>query len=302
MAIALDARKPRWLLRPLPKGETVQRLDALIAEHGLHTVCQEARCPNRGECWAEGEATLMIAGDTCSRGCRFCHVASGKLLPLDPAEPAKVAFTIATMDLSYAVITSVDRDELPDQGAAHWAATIRAVRERCPDTVIDVLVPDFRGERDLIREVVQAGPHVLAHNIETVRRLQPTVRDHRATYEQSLGVHRAFKEMAPQTPTKSGLMLGLGETRDEVSQTLADLRGAGVDFVTVGQYLRPSDWHLPVERYVPPEEFADIEREAQEIGFKHCAAGPFVRSSYRAWETEALVRAAHGLRPKTRRG
>ncbi|HEX2022774.1 MAG TPA: lipoyl synthase [Candidatus Thermoplasmatota archaeon] len=293
-------RKPRWLLRPLPQGPAVSQIQGLLREHGLHTVCEEARCPNRGECWSQGEATLMIMGDTCSRACRFCDVKVGSTAdllasPLDPLEPAKVAKTVQTLRLTYAVITSVDRDELPDQGADHWRRVIQAIRHVCPSTVIDVLVPDFRGDRDLIRHVVEAGPHVLAHNVETVRRLQHPVRDHRASYEQSLAVLRAFKEFAPRTPTKSGVMVGHGETRDELRETLRDLREAGVDFVTIGQYLRPSEWHLPVRDYVKPAEFEEIEREAKEIGFKHVVAGPFVRSSYRAWEVERLVREAHGL-------
>ena len=293
-------RKPRWLLRPLPSGPAVTQIQGLLKEHGLHTVCEEARCPNRGECWSKGEATLMIMGDTCSRACRFCDVEVGsteKLLgaPLDAFEPAKVAKTVQTLGLTYAVITSVDRDELPDQGADHWHKTIKAVRYLCPDTVIDVLTPDFRGDRALIKHVVDAGAHVLAHNIETVERLQHPVRDHRASYQQSLDVLRAFKEFAPRTPTKSGIMLGLGETRDELMRTLRDLRAAGVDFVTIGQYLRPSTWHLEVKEYVRPEAFVDIEREAKEMGFKHVVAGPFVRSSYRAWEVESLVREAHGM-------
>lgn len=293
-------RKPRWLLRPLPSGPKVSQIQGLLKEHGLHTVCEEARCPNRGECWSQGEATLMIMGDTCSRACRFCDVEVGsteKLLgqPLDAWEPAKVAKTVQTLDLSYAVITSVDRDELEDQGADHWHKTIKAIRHVCPDTVIDVLTPDFRGDRALIKHVVDAGPHVLAHNIETVERLQHPVRDHRANYEQSLGVLRAFKEFAPGTPTKSGIMLGLGETREEITATLRDLRAAGVDFVTIGQYLRPSTWHLEVAQYVRPEVFQEIEAEAHAMGFKHVVAGPFVRSSYRAWEVEKLVREAHGM-------
>jgi lipoic acid synthetase len=289
-------RKPRWLVRPLPTGPKVAQIQGLLREHGLHTVCEEARCPNRGECWAQGEATLMIMGDTCSRGCRFCDVKTGSksemaALPLDLLEPAKVAKTVQTLGLTYAVITSVDRDELPDQGADHWARTIQAIRFLCPETVIDVLLPDFRGERALIERVARAGAHVYAHNIETVRRLQPIVRDHRASYEQSLAVLRAFKEFAPRVPTKSGIMVGHGETRDELLETLRDLRDAGVDFVTIGQYLRPSAWHLEVQKYVHPDDFADLEREAQAMGFAHVVAGPFVRSSYRAWEVERIVRA-----------
>ena len=293
-------RKPRWLVRPLPGGPNVAQIQGLLREHNLHTVCEEARCPNRGECWSQGEATLMIMGDTCSRGCRFCDVKTGTkkdLLarPLDPLEPAKVAHTVKTLRLTYAVLTSVDRDELPDQGAGHWAAVVRTVRQVCPETVVDVLVPDFRGERDLIRTVVEAGPHVLAHNVETVRRLTPKVRDARCGYDQTLDVLRAFKEMAPRTPTKSGVMVGHGETREELLETLRDLRDAGVDFVTIGQYLRPSTWHLEVQEYVHPNDFVALEQAAWAMGFKHVVAGPFVRSSYRAWEVERLVREAHGM-------
>ncbi|HVL48995.1 MAG TPA: lipoyl synthase [Candidatus Thermoplasmatota archaeon] len=294
MTLAAE-RKPRWLLRPLPKGPAVAEMTSLLREHGLHTVCEEARCPNRGECWSQGEATLMLMGDTCTRACRFCDVAPGRPGPLDPDEPAKVALTVSTLKLTYAVLTSVDRDDLPDQGAGHWARTILAVRAANPATIVDVLVPDFQGREDLIRVVVGAGPHVLAHNVETVRRLQRKVRDARASYEQSLAVHRTFKRLAPRTPVKSGLMLGLGETRDEVVETLRDLRAAGVDFVTLGQYLRPTERHLPVERYVPPEAFEDLAAEARAMGFAHVVAGPFVRSSYRAWEVESIVRGIHGL-------
>jgi lipoyl synthase len=292
--------KPRWLVRPLPSGPKVAQIQGLLAEHGLHTVCEEARCPNRGECWSQGEATLMIMGDTCSRGCRFCDVKTGGkaemlALPLDPLEPAKVANTVRTLGLTYAVITSVDRDELEDQGADHWARTIQACRHLCPDTVLDVLLPDFRGDRALLGRVARAGPHVLAHNVETVERLQAAVRDPRASYRQSLDVLRAFKDLAPGTPTKSGIMVGHGETRDELLQTLRDLRAAGVDFVTIGQYLRPSAWHLPVQDYVHPNDFVEIEQAAWAMGFRHVVAGPFVRSSYRAWEVEKLVRDAHGM-------
>jgi lipoyl synthase len=290
--------KPRWLLRPLPSGPKVAQIQGLLAEHGLHTVCEEARCPNRGECWSQGEATLMILGDTCTRACRFCDVATatkGQILPIDPLEPAKVANTVKTLGLTYAVITSVDRDELEDQGADHWARTIQAIRFLCPETVIDVLLPDFRGDRALIRKVVDAKPHVLAHNVETVERLQGKVRDHRAGYRQSLDVLRAFKEMSPKTPTKSGVMAGHGETREEMISTLRDLRAAGVDFVTIGQYLRPSEWHLQVEEFVHPNDFVAYEQAAWSMGFKHVVAGPFVRSSYRAWEVEKIVRDAHGM-------
>jgi lipoic acid synthetase len=298
MTSAPASPKPRWLVRPLPSGPKVAQIQGLLQEHSLHTVCEEARCPNRGECWSQGEATLMILGDTCTRACRFCDVATatkGQILPVDALEPAKVANTVKTLGLTYAVITSVDRDELLDQGADHWARVIQAIRFLCPDTVIDVLVPDFRGERSLVERVAQAGAHVLAHNIETVERLQPIVRDHRASYHQSLAVLRMFKEIAPGTPTKSGIMVGHGETREEILQTLRDLRAAGVDFVTIGQYLRPSDWHLSVQSYVHPNDFVELEQAAWSMGFRHVVSGPFVRSSYRAWEVEKTVREAHGM-------
>jgi lipoic acid synthetase len=242
----------------------------------------------------------MIMGDTCSRGCRFCDVKTGSKLemaasPLDILEPAKVANTVQKLSLSYAVITSVDRDELPDQGADHWHRVIKAIRHVSPQTVIDVLVPDFRGDIKLIEHVAAAGPHVLAHNIETVRRLTPKVRDARCGYDQTLDVLRAFKRVAPITPTKSGIMVGHGETREEVLETLRDLRAAGVDFVTIGQYLRPSSWHLEVQSYWHPNDFVSLEGAAWSMGFRHVVSGPFVRSSYRAWEVEKLVRDAHGM-------
>lgn len=287
-------RKPRWLVKQLPRGaeaEHVAQLRSLLAEQGLHTVCQEARCPNLHECWSHGEATIMIGGATCTRGCRFCDVAAGKVGPLDAFEPLRVARTIQALGLKYAVVTSVDRDDLADQGAGHWARTIRAVCSAAPDTILDVLTPDFRGDRALIQEVVEAGAHVYAHNVETVRSLQRKARDARASYDQSLDVLRAFKGSGARF-TKSALMVGIGETRAEVSEALADIRDAGVDFVTVGQYLQPRPELLPVERFVPPAEFEEIEREAYALGFRHAVAGPFVRSSYRAWEVESIVRAA----------
>ena len=284
MPLPLDARKPRWLLRPLPKGEKVERLRALVHEEGLHTVCQEARCPNLGECWSEGEATLMIGGDVCTRGCRFCHVASGKLGPLDPLEPEKVARTVATMGLSYCVVTSVDRDDLPDQGAAHVAACVRAVKAAHPHVLVELLIGDFRGDRALLEQVVDSGPDVLAHNVETVRRLTPTVRDRRAGYGQSLEVLAFAKERHPRRPTKSSLMVGLGETADEVAAAMDDLRAVGVEFLTIGQYLQPTDRHLQVSAFVPPETFDAYRQLGESKGFKYVASGPLVRSSYKAGE------------------
>ncbi|HWG91622.1 MAG TPA: lipoyl synthase [Candidatus Thermoplasmatota archaeon] len=288
--------KPAWLKRPLPSGPAVNQITQLLRENNLHTVCEEARCPNRGECWAKGEATLMIGGDTCTRGCRFCDVKTGMPAPLDVDEPEKVAKTVDILNLSYVVVTSVDRDELPDQGAGHWVRTIEAVKRKRPATILDILTPDFRGDENLIRQVAVAGADVHAHNIETTRSLHTKVRDRRAKYDQSLDVLRAFKKFAPHVPTKTGIMVGHGETREELLETFRDLLDAGVDFLTVGQYLRPTTWHLPVERYWTPEEFEDLEREAYRMGFGHAVSGPFVRSSYKAWEIEGLLRA--GYKPR----
>ncbi len=290
MAPEVSVGKPRWLAKPLPKGKRVEEVRRLLRANNLHTVCEEARCPNRGECWSEGEATIMILGDTCTRGCGFCHVNTARNPDApDPMEPARTAATVEVLDLDYVVLTSVDRDDLPDQGAEHWARVVRHVRERCPDTVVDVLVPDFQGDMELLRTVVEAGPHVLAHNVETVRRLTPRVRDARADYDQSLGVLRAFKDLAPERLTKTGLMVGLGESREELRATFGDLRDAGVDLLTIGQYLQPSRRHLSVERFVPPEEFTEMAEEARGLGFEHVVAGPHVRSSYKAWEVRDLV-------------
>jgi lipoic acid synthetase len=282
--------KPDWLKKELPQGAQVEEVRRLMRANNLSTVCEEARCPNRGECWSEGEATVMIMGDTCTRGCGFCHVnteAQGN--DLDPMEPARVAATVDALDLDYVVVTSVDRDDLPDQGADHWAKVIRKVRRDHPDTVVDVLLPDFQGDRALVETVVEADPHVLAHNVETVERLTPRVRDARAGYQQSLDVLETFTELRPDGYTKTGLMAGLGETREELRETMRDLRDVGVDFLTVGQYLQPSGQHLEVERWVPPDEFDAIEDEAREMGFEHVVAGPFVRSSYKAWEVREIV-------------
>jgi lipoic acid synthetase len=277
--------KPGWLSPDARTtgGDFTAMHDAL-REHGLVTVCEEASCPNRHECWAdEGTATFMLMGDTCTRNCGFCDVATGRGEPLDSTEPARVASAIDAIGLDYAVVTAVDRDDLPDQGAGHFAHVIDRVR-RDTDAHIEVLIPDFRGEDDLLRAVVDAGPTVLAHNVETVERLQGEVRDLRAGYEQSLGVLERATEFDSDLVTKSSLMLGLGEDEAEVLDTLADLRDVGVDIVTLGQYLRPSEEHLPVEEYVPPERFTRYEERAAEMGFAVAEAGPLVRSSYRADE------------------
>ncbi|MDY0110165.1 MAG: lipoyl synthase [Candidatus Krumholzibacteria bacterium] len=277
--------KPAWLKRPIAGGDRYAWIKRRARELDLHTVCEEARCPNIGECWQGGTATFMLLGDTCTRGCRFCAIkTSRRPRPPDPAEPAKIADTIAALRLDYAVLTTVDRDDLPDQGAGHIAATIRCVRATCPDLLLEVLIGDFRGDRALIAQIIAAEPAVLAHNLETVERLTPSVRDPRASYQQSLAVLAYSKEAAPTLASKSSLMLGLGETEHEVLAAMRDLRAAGVDFLTLGQYLQPDAPKLPVQRYVPPQEYAALAEAGLAMGFRYVAAGPLVRSSYRAAE------------------
>ncbi len=280
--------KPEWFKIRLPTGERMQRYQRIRArarELRLHTVCEEARCPNMGECWGGGTATFMVMGDICTRGCRFCAVNTRRRgAPLDPDEPAKVATAIAELALDYVVITSVDRDDLPDQGAGHFAACIRAVRAASPGTLIEVLIPDFRGDEALVDAVTDAGPDVVAHNVETVARLTDRVRDPRAGYRQSLDVLARVKARDPKRLSKSSLMVGVGERREELLEAMRDLRAVGVDFLTIGQYLRPSDRHLAIEQYVRPEVFEDYERSGLELGFRYVASGPLVRSSYKAGE------------------
>jgi lipoic acid synthetase len=261
----------------------------------LHTVCEEARCPNIGECWNGGTATFMVMGDTCTRGCRFCSVETAKAPPPpDPLEPVRLADTLAKLELTYAVITTVCRDDLPDQGAGHIALCVRAIRDRAPDVLQEFLIQDFRGDLDCLRTVVEAKPHVIAHNLETVERLTHPVRDAKAGYRQSIEVLAAVKRLAPGIKTKTSLMLGLGEKDEEVTRAMRDLRDAGVDILTLGQYLRPTQQtrHLPVEEFVHPDRFAALEREAKAMGFLYVASGPMVRSSYRAGELflEGLIR------------
>ncbi|HLE47842.1 MAG TPA: lipoyl synthase, partial [Candidatus Thermoplasmatota archaeon] len=265
----------------------------------LHTVCEEAHCPNVAECWGGGTATFMLMGDTCTRGCRFCAVTSGKPGALDPMEPLKISRAIAELKLKYAVITSVDRDDLPDGGAHHFASTIRTAKSLHPEGLIEVLIPDFQGDEAAIRKIIEAKPDVIAHNVETVRRLTPGVRDRRATYDQTLEVHRFVKRENPKQYTKSSIMLGLGETDEELEECFRDLRAAGVDVLTLGQYLRPSAWHLPVQEYVPPARFEDLKTRAEGHGFLYVASGPLVRSSYKAAEffVEGLLRQAKGAPP-----
>ncbi len=297
MRTVLAERKPEWLRVRPPGGAEYTHLKGLLRGLDLHTVCEEAHCPNVWECWGGGTATIMLMGDLCTRGCRFCAVRSGNphgLLDLD--EPRKVAEALADLGLTYVVLTSVDRDDLPDGGASHFAATIKAIKARDPDILVEALIPDFQGDLGAVRTVVDAEPDVLDHNLETVRRLQPVARDRRANYEQSLSVLRAAKAMRPGLFTKSSLMLGLGETREEVLEAMRDLRAIDVDLLTLGQYLRPSEWHLPVQEYVSPETFDDLRAAGEGLGFAHVAAGPLVRSSYRAGEffLERVLRERRG--------
>jgi lipoic acid synthetase len=278
-------RKPDWLKVKAPAGENYGQIKNMLGELKLATVCQEARCPNMGECWSGGTATIMIMGDTCTRGCKFCNVKTGNPKGvLDPLEPEKVAYSISQMNLKYVVVTSVDRDDLPDQGAGHFARTVRTMKKLDPDLLVEILTPDFRGDLELVRFLTEAKPDVFAHNVETVERLQKKVRDPRAGYAQSMNVLKAVKEFDPTRFTKTSLMLGLGETDEEIEKTLKDLRGIGCDVVTFGQYLQPTARHLPVVEFVTPEKFKHWQTVAEGLGFLYVASGPLVRSSYRAGE------------------
>jgi len=274
--------KPAWLRRSLPTGPAFEQLRSLIKTSGLHTVCQEAQCPNRWECFSRHTATFLILGPGCSRNCRFCAVGH-RLQPPDPAEPENVARAVACMKLHYAVITSVTRDDLTDGGAAFFAQTIAAMRAKVPDIRIEVLIPDFQGDPQALQTVLAQRPDVLNHNVETVARLYPTVRP-QADYHRSLRLLRQVKACDRRIPTKSGLMLGLGESQAEILQTLTDLRENRCDILTLGQYLRPSRDHLPVARYLDPQEFDALKKAALRMGFSAVASGPFVRSSYHAGE------------------
>lgn len=281
----LSHGKPEWLKVRIPGGESYRGLKGLLADRDLHTVCEEAHCPNIGECWGGGTATVMLMGDTCTRGCRFCAVKTGNPKGvLDPFEPVKVAEAVMEAGWRYVVLTSVDRDDLPDGGASHFASTIRAIKARDPTIRVEALVPDFQGDVDAVRSVVEAGPEVFAQNQETVERLTHPVRDMRSDYHRTLLVLRKAKEMRPDLYTKSSLMLGLGEREEEVLRAMRDLRRAGVDILTLGQYLRPSEKHWPVGRYVPPDAFDAYRQAGEALGFLYVAAGPLVRSSYRAGE------------------
>ncbi len=282
--LPIDARKPAWLRVGVPGGERYGRVRETLSGLKLHTVCAEAHCPNVAECWGGGTATVMLMGDTCTRGCRFCQVKTAARPPaLDPDEPRHMADAVRKLELDYVVVTSVDRDDLPDGGAAHFAEAIRRLKE-IPGLLVEVLTPDFQGDAEAVRTVGRAGPDVFANNLETVRRLTPAVRDGRAGYEQTLGVLARMKAEFPGIATKSSIMVGLGESAGEVEQAMRDLRGAGVEVLTLGQYLRPSAWHLPVVEFVTPEAFAAYEAKGRELGFRYVASGPLVRSSYRAGE------------------
>ncbi len=282
--IPREAKKPAWLRVPMPGGERYQRVRETLRGLALHTVCQEASCPNVGECWGGGTATVMLMGDVCTRGCRFCHVkTAARPPPLDPDEPRHLAEAVAQLGLDYIVVTSVDRDDLPDGGAAHFADAIRRLKE-IPGLLVEVLTPDFQGHPEAVRTVGRAGPDVFANNIETVRRLTPAVRDARAGYDQTLAVLARMKREFPRVVTKSSIMVGLGEAEAEVVETMRDLRAAGTEILTLGQYLRPSAWHLPVVEWVTPERFAAYAGAGRSLGFRYVASGPLVRSSYRAAE------------------
>ena len=286
--------KPPWLKAKAPTGERFQSVRTLVREHRLATVCEEAKCPNIGECWNAGTATIMLMGAVCTRACRFCAVDTGNPHGwLDADEPENAARTVELMRLSYVVLTSVDRDDLADGGAAHYAACVRAIKRRNPRTAVEALTPDFQGVRADVETVVDSGIEVFAQNIETVLRLTHPVRDPRAGYQQTLQVLEIAKQRRPAVLTKSSLMLGLGESEAEIDATLADLRAAGVDIVTLGQYLRPTLNHLPVQRFVTPEEFDRYRELALGRGFLECVSGPLVRSSYRA--EQALNRNNAGL-------
>ncbi|MEX2016739.1 MAG: lipoyl synthase [Candidatus Hydrogenedentales bacterium] len=279
---------PPWLRRPWPSGDDFGYTKHTLAQLRLHTVCQSARCPNLAECWSRRTATVMVLGNTCSRNCAFCSVPSGRPDTVDPDEPAHVAEAVAAMGLKHAVITTVVRDDLPDGGAAHIAATVAAIRERNPETTIEVLVSDYRGDRESVLPILDAAPEVFGHNIETVHRLHPRVRDRRFTYEHSLAALRLARDHSRRTIVKSAFMLGLSETAEEVAQTLQDLRAAGCDAVCIGQYLRPTAKQAPVAEYVHPDRFKEYEALAYDMGFGYAVAGPFVRSSYRS---EAVLEA-----------
>ena len=283
-----SGRRPAWFKVPAPssgRNSSYESLKSTVRELGLHTVCEEAQCPNIGECWNGGTGTIMLLGDTCTRGCKFCAVKTAvKPPPPDAFEPFKTAEAVVKWGINYVVLTSVDRDDIPDGGASHFASTVELIKRNKPSILVECLVSDFAGDLASVGVLANSGLDVYAHNVETIRRLQRHVRDHRAGYDQSLAVLRHAKAVNPRLFTKTSLMLGLGETREEVLETMRDIRAAGVDVLTLGQYLRPTEHHLAVVEYIPPEEFARYKADGEEMGFLYVASGPLVRSSYKAGE------------------
>lgn len=280
-------RKPEWLKISIGANERYTETKRIVESHCLHTICSSGRCPNMGECWGRGTATFMIGGNICTRCCRFCNTQTGRPLPLDPNEPQHVAHSVQLMKLSHAVITSVDRDDLPDLGAAHWAETIREIKQANPDTTVEVLIPDFQGRRELVQQVIDAQPHIIAHNMETVRRLTPEVRSV-ARYDTSLSV---LEQIAQSGITcKTGIMVGLGETPQEVEELMDDLRAIGCQILTIGQYLQPSHRHYNVAEYVTPEQFKRYKELGLSKGFKQVESAPLVRSSYHAEQSLAFLK------------
>lgn len=286
----MTQRLPEWLTIRLPRPDTIREVEGMMRAKSLHTVCESARCPNLPECWSKKTATFMILGDTCTRSCGFCAIKVGKGLKLDEAEPQNVAQVANELGLKHVVVTSVARDDLADEGSTQFADTIRELHAKNPNTIVEVLTPDFKAKRWCIKNVTDAHPEIYNHNIETIERLHTVVRP-QAKYDRSLQVLRVVKELDPTIYTKSGIMLGLGETKDEVVKTLRDLRAAGVDAVTIGQYLRPTMRHLPVSEYIHPDEFKEYEGIGEELGFAFVASAPFVRSSYNAIEFSKKVMA-----------
>lgn len=290
---AAGPRLPPWLKKRLPTGDVLLHTRRIVEQSGVATVCEEARCPNLMECWSKKHATFMILGDLCTRRCHFCAVTTAKPLPPETDEPERLADAVRQLGLKHVVITAVARDDLEDEGAGHFAACIREIRDRLPECVIEVLPADFHARDELLDIVCEARPDIYNHNQETVERLSPSIRP-AARYRRSLDVLRKVKQRLPGVFTKSGLMVGLGETRDEFSQAMRDLRDVDVDILTVGQYLRPSEKHVPVDRYVPPSEFDEIAAEARALGFKSVSCGPFVRSSYNADSVYEAIHARRG--------
>ena len=275
----VKTKKPKWLKVKLPTGEAYKKVRDIVSEHKLHTICESGHCPNMGECWGEGTATFMILGNICTRSCGFCNVATGKPLMADIAEPKKVAESVRLMKVKHCVITSVDRDDLADGGSEIWAATVRAIRRESPTTTMETLIPDFAGKWENLQRIIDVAPEIVSHNLETVRRLTKEVRI-QAKYNRSLEVLRRLKQAGLRS--KSGVMLGLGETEEEVVETMEDLRSVDVDILTLGQYLQPTPKHLPVANFITPEKFAEYKELGLKMGFKYVESGPLVRSSYRA--------------------